>query len=272
MTRESEKNHRDLVTQGNPKMDLSPGKSPNGAIAVTGLSVGILFGLSVSPVASSVIGAILAMVTAALAIVVGWERHEASSLKMIPLAWFVSFLVIGAITGIVIRSHDLLAPSVLFGPSAREREVAEWVSLGIDRNEAAQAIFAKEYPLSSDVRLLRIPELEMELDKWNTLPVSTTLLMDHFVQYYYPTGGASSPPSPVYATMLYTPTSVLYAADSPQCSDLYASIVALGSVNEGLRVSIPRWQPLSNFQDTVTLQNIVSKDLCPSTKYSWPWD
>jgi multisubunit Na+/H+ antiporter MnhB subunit len=114
------------------------------APAFVGLGVGILVGLSASPIVGSVIGGVLAAATAAIAILMGVQRPEVGTIRMTSLAWFTSLLVIGALAGIVIRAHNLLGPGILFGKSEITRQVDFWTDMGIDKNKVVNTLFAKE--------------------------------------------------------------------------------------------------------------------------------
>ena len=69
------------------------------APAFVGLGVGILVGLSASPIVGSVIGGILAAATAAIAILMGVQRPEVGTIRMTSLAWFTSLLGLGHRSG-----------------------------------------------------------------------------------------------------------------------------------------------------------------------------
>ncbi|MCH8961019.1 MAG: hypothetical protein IH820_06760 [Bacteroidetes bacterium] len=60
---------------------------------------------------------------------------------MAPLAVFVAWLAIGASFGVVARSHRWLEPDI-------EKTVAEWDSLGLEKQYIAQRIFNRHYPSS----------------------------------------------------------------------------------------------------------------------------
>jgi hypothetical protein len=250
----------------------------NVAVAVVGLSVGVLMGLSASPVVGSVIGGILAMATAALAILVGWKRPELGAIQMAPLACFTSLLVLGGLLGVWMRAHSLLAPGVVVGVDERQRQVAAWVALGIPEQTAVNAIFAKEFPLSPDVRALRITDPVAELQKWTTATVSSTVLGDAFVRFVYPpasSGAARQTGAEPVSVALTNTASALWNSRMSACDDLLTELDKQGShnIHQALaRSARSRWQALAVIEDIEVLQMIVSEDLCPPDQYRWPWE
>ena len=128
-------------------------------LSFAGLSIGILSGLSVSPVIATVLSAVLAVCCAAVAAFSGLrepseENHttgakakEGTKPKLplaipitpVPVAVFSTLVAIGAVAGVVIRTHEWLAPS----PDHLRKK---WVAIGVDPKVAAERLFEARYP------------------------------------------------------------------------------------------------------------------------------
>lgn len=73
-----------------------------------GLLLGLLLGLAVSPVVSVIIGTISSL----LAVLLGLNENYLNPVKSIRIGSFGLFCVVGILSGIYIRSHNSLAPSL----------------------------------------------------------------------------------------------------------------------------------------------------------------
>ena len=207
------------------------------APAFVGLGVGILVGLSASPIVGSVIGGILAAATAAIAILMGVQRPEVGTIRMTSLAWFTSLLVIGASLGIIIRAHNLLGPGILFGTSEINRRVDFWIGMGIDKDKVVNALFIRELQQTGQGPSTDLATLAAQ------------------------------------ASAISASVSVLWASDIEACDDLFNEFDRSGTIKEALASSaLSRWRALAALEDIEVLQQIVSEDLCPPDQYQWPWE
>lgn len=114
------------------------------SMLLTGLGVGWLIGLSVSPVVSIVISSVTASVAAIVAALSGLQDKPKWTINPLPLAIFVGGVVIGSIVGVWARNHDWLGRSAA-------AEVTYWMDAGLDlpREEVAARLFEQQYTAES---------------------------------------------------------------------------------------------------------------------------
>jgi len=93
--------------------------------AGVGLMVGMLLGLSISPIVASFVGA----VGAGLAVLLGLNENHLTRAKSIRIGTFGFVTILGALIGIYLRTHNLLSPSL-------EEEKQRLLDLGYTTTEA----------------------------------------------------------------------------------------------------------------------------------------
>ncbi|HRW10344.1 MAG TPA: hypothetical protein P5121_34810 [Caldilineaceae bacterium] len=146
------------MTKGNPERKRANQNAKQSqwrhifALVLTGISIGWLSGLSMSPVISVVIGSVTTLVATIIAALSGvkeefWDKDTSPNtvkrwlraVTPVPLAWLVGGLLIGAHVGLFIRTHDLLSPSPA---DLLTQEVTKWETFGIPRDEVVAQLFA----------------------------------------------------------------------------------------------------------------------------------
>jgi len=101
-----------------------------------GLLLGLLLGLAVSPVVSAIIGTLSSM----LVVLLGLNENYLSPVKSIRIGAFGVFCVIGILSGMYIRSHDSMAPSL-------QSLYDEYKAMGFSDKEARNFIAYQEFDL-----------------------------------------------------------------------------------------------------------------------------
>lgn len=101
-----------------------------------GLLLGLLLGLSLSPVVSGIIGTVSSL----LVVMIGLNEKFMSPLKSIRIGAFGVFAVAGILSGIYIRSNNILSPSL-----AELKE--EYLEVGYSEREALDFISMMEFDL-----------------------------------------------------------------------------------------------------------------------------
>ncbi len=121
------------------------------SLAVAGLGIGWLIGLSVTPVVSIVITSITASAAAVIAAMSGVQRTDGDSgggrrlfpfdlrVSPVPLALLMVGMMIGAPAGVMVRSQNLLGLDV-------RSEVKMWTDLKVPADDVAQRLFDARYP------------------------------------------------------------------------------------------------------------------------------
>ncbi len=153
------------MANGKPKLNAHDGNSAQKqfstilALVVTGVGIGWLAGLSVSPVISVVITSVIGVAAAIVAALSGVKEefldadNSSATLKRflkavtpIPLAWLVFGLIVGAGSGVWMRTHNALSPNPPDPPPslALQEEVAQWEALGLPHEEVVRALFEKQ--------------------------------------------------------------------------------------------------------------------------------
>lgn len=99
-----------------------------------GLLFGIIMGTSTTPTVATVLGAL----TTLLAAILGLNDHYFNNVKAVRVGSFGFACVIGAYTGLYVRSHNLLSPS----PEAMK---AQYLRLGHSEEQALKLVTFKEF-------------------------------------------------------------------------------------------------------------------------------
>jgi hypothetical protein len=102
-----------------------------------GLCVGILIGMTTTPVIGTVVGALAAL----FATVFGVRLQDVEGFARI--GGFGALCVLGVLVGVALRTHNVLGISV-------SQQVAEWVAAGYDGATARQIVLFRELGLLSD--------------------------------------------------------------------------------------------------------------------------
>lgn len=129
------------------------------SLLITGMGIGWLAGLSVSPVISMIITTIIGSAAAIIAAVSGLNNQQVDnddtngsnvrrfpSLDTLPIAALVIGLVIGSYFGILARTHDWLEPDMTL-------EIKKWTNLGVSLKKQAIAdkMFNREFSMTNIV-------------------------------------------------------------------------------------------------------------------------
>jgi hypothetical protein len=104
-----------------------------------GLLLGLLLGLAVSPVVSVIIGTISSL----LAVLLGLNENYLNPVKSIRIGSFGLFCVVGILSGIYIRSHNLLAPSL-------QSLYSEYRAMGFSDKDSRNFIAYQEFNLTPE--------------------------------------------------------------------------------------------------------------------------
>lgn len=99
-------------------------------LLIIGCCIGLLTGLSVSPVIQTIISTILTFVISALAILCGVHETDKtkyrllkSNIDIVPIGCLVLGLTFGCLGGIFVRTHSLLSLKEPIPPSKEEKKV-----------------------------------------------------------------------------------------------------------------------------------------------------
>lgn len=111
------------------------------SLLITGIGIGWLIGLSVSPVVSIVITSVTGSAAAVVAVLSGLEKERQWSVNPWPLAVLIAGLVSGSMIGIEARNQDWLGRDIT-------AEVNKWTApdLGLPKTEVVNRIFEATYP------------------------------------------------------------------------------------------------------------------------------
>lgn len=102
-----------------------------------GLLVGVLLGTTVEPVVSVIIGAL----ASGLALLLGLNDEHFGNAKAIRIGSFGIACIVGAYSGIYVRSHNLLSPPQL----SMAEQKAEYIELGFSEREALDFIAYEKF-------------------------------------------------------------------------------------------------------------------------------
>jgi len=104
-----------------------------------GLLLGLLLGLAVSPVVSVIIGTISSL----LAVLLGLNENYLNPAKSIRIGSFGLFCVVGILSGVYIRSHNSLAPSL-------QSLYNEYRAMGFSDKDSRNFIAYQEFNLTPE--------------------------------------------------------------------------------------------------------------------------
>jgi len=114
------------------------------SLLICGAGIGILLGLSASPVLNIIVGSVIALVGGIIGGLSGLKSdsdapRRRSSVSALPLATLVIGLVVGSLLGIYIRNYDLLAPSP-------QQFANKWAGTDLPSNQLQKRLFENLYP------------------------------------------------------------------------------------------------------------------------------
>jgi hypothetical protein len=243
------------------------------SLIFTGLGIGWLIGLSISPVVSIVITSITGSAAAIVAAMSGLEQRPPANNKdddnddkntqihprrwrasPIPIAWLIVGIVAGSAIGIYVRNQDLL------GGSDLTIEIKRWTDIGLNEEEVARRLFESRY----SYRGWSGTDLSGEVEKWlNAGLTNKEEVARRLFESTYPLGAA--PAVNTGETKEAKPTStVLFTVSTTQCDTLYK---ALARSNEKLVEELGRMEHLRNLPDITNdpqaLERIITEVICP---------
>ncbi len=133
-------------------------RATNIILIITGMGIGWLVGLSVSPVVSIVITSVTGSTAAIVAALSGLNDGENDGAKAenkakrlrwevnpTPIAMLVIGLFLGSIAGIWVRTHDLLSPRT----STLTDEIDQWTTAGLEKKDVVNRLFENKYTTSN---------------------------------------------------------------------------------------------------------------------------
>lgn len=239
------------------------------SLLLTGLGIGWLVGLSVSPVVSIVITSVAGSAAAIIAAMSGLENQPKaesdskakkihfSKISPVPIASLVVGIVAGSIVGIYVRSHNGLGND----PSLA-KEVEQWTELGLNREEVTRRLFENKY----SYRGWMGTDLSAEIEKWTSEGLTNEEVVRRLLESTYPvdyefstntaTSGGVDPNDGV--------AGVLFAVEATECGNLYK---ALSRSQEALVKELGKIESLKELPNVVNdpqiLEKIVTEVLCP---------
>jgi len=247
-------------------------------LLVTGLGIGWLTGLSVSPVVSIVITSVTGAAAAIIAALSGLEDKPDEGnptnkrqrlqwqVSPLPLTMVVIGIATGSIVGINARNHHWFGSSV-------SAEIAQWTDLGIAEPAIANRLFEQRYPYSSYTRPYTRTQtlnwlggdLTAEVKRWTDAGLPQEEAARRLFEVEYP--AASSRTANTAATQANTQFgSILFAAAMQEKCKTLTALAEKGRYDDlqtELSSSAPPLRELPTIvTDTVKLAQIVEKVLC----------
>lgn len=238
------------------------------SLIITGLGIGWLAGLSVSPVVSIVITSVAGSAAAIIAAMSGLENQSKtegdsktknihfSKISPVPIAVLVVGIVAGSIVGIYVRSHNWL------GNPSLAKEVEQWTELGLNREEVARRLFENKY----SYRGWMGADLPAEVQKWTGEGLTNEEVVRRLLESTYPvdyevstktaTSGGTDP--------TVGAATVLFTVEATECGNLYK---ALSRSKEAFVKELGKIESLKELptivNDPQTLEKLVTEVLCP---------
>jgi multisubunit Na+/H+ antiporter MnhC subunit len=237
----------------------------SGLLIVTGLGIGWLMGLSVSPVVSIVITSLTGSAAAIIATMSGVERKITDTdqseknekiqtrrdVNPLPLALLIVGIIVGSGLGIFARSNDLLGSDI-------SAEMQKWSEIGIPEQEIARRLFEIHVPLTSQLAFtpgqgaaLKESDISAEIQKWSKFGILEEEIAHRLFEIHFPLNSQlASTPEQRGAS---TPEGVLFSISVEQCDTLRAaSIRAEIEDSDALADALRRIKELERLPDIVS--------------------
>ena len=182
-------------------------------IGITGLGIGWLLGMAVSPVIANVIAIVIGAAATLVAIMGGWRGKEEGtdvppplvgqlrSINTWPFALLMVGIIFGSILGLQARSEARFGSSLSY-------EVKTWTDQGIPKEEVVRRLFEREHPytpymepplwLATPISITTsVPitaswiavtsTLSSEVKMWESIGLSRTVIAERLFDLKYPT-------------------------------------------------------------------------------------
>ncbi|MCR9121365.1 MAG: hypothetical protein NXH91_03765 [Phyllobacteriaceae bacterium] len=133
------------------------------ALLMVGIGIGVLSGLSTSPVLSVILTSLMATTAAVTTVIAGLSGPPQGPQKSVRTVsvWPLSVLVLGIVAGAVVGAwarttytadHFMFSSSVAAykPPDGTKETIDEWVELGLDQRQVANALFAAHVGIVGD--------------------------------------------------------------------------------------------------------------------------
>ena len=157
------------------------------ALIVTGLGIGWLTGLSVSPVVSVVVTSVTGLAAAVVTALSGLkeesqgsnskERQKLPKLEVWPLAVLIFGLVIGSALGVLARNNHLLGSDVT-------SEIKKWAAVDVPQDAVMERLFGRTAGYSPYTEPYT-QTLQIEIDRWTSLGVSKEQIVERLFEQYF---------------------------------------------------------------------------------------
>lgn len=196
----------------------------NTCVLVTGLGVGWLVGLSVSPVLSIVITSVTGSAAAIVAALSGLEdrTNEIGSegqhrvwrwnVNPMPLALLMIGILTGSIIGILARNNHWLGSDI-------SSEILKWTDQGINRKDILDRLFEVNYPYSP-YSTTYTQTLDAEVTHWTQLGLSREKVVQQLFDKRYASNTTTESSKVNSDSRLGT---YLFATDVNECDNLLAA-------------------------------------------------
>lgn len=236
------------------------------SLIITGLGIGWLAGLSVSPVVSIVITSVAGSAAAIIATMSGLENQPKtegdsktknipfSKISPVPITVLVVGIVAGSIVGIYVRSHNWL------GNPSLAKEVEQWTELGFNREEVARRLFENKYSYRGWLGT----DLSAEVQRWTNEGLTNEEVVRRLLESTYPVDFEVSTNTVTSGGTDPTVGGALFTVEATECGNLYK---ALSRSQEALVKELGKIESLKELptivNDPQTLEKLVTEVLCP---------
>lgn len=243
------------------------------AVLATGIGIGWLIGLSVSPVVVTLLSTITGAAAAVIAALGGLEKPVGSDegsrfgfwrVNPLPLAALVAGIVAGSVFGLLARNYAWLG-------SDTAGEIAKWTRLGVAQEDVVDRLLEAKYPHLA-FSTAYTATLNAEIDHWVALGMERSEVVQRLFDRRHP---ANIPPQTTDSWAVGPGDSpsvgtFLYGAESDACRELLTAVTT-ARVREDDQVLVTAFEssPDSRFQqvpaiigDPSVLPRLVEEVLC----------
>lgn len=241
------------------------------SLIVTGLGIGWLAGLSVSPAISAVITSVIGVAAAVVTALSGLKPESSNPepvktlplrVQVWPLAVLVFFVVIGSGLGVLVRNNHLFGSDV-------DSEIAKWKRAGVPKEAVMERLFGTTATYSPYTEPVT-DTLQLEIDRWVSLGITETRVVNRLFEQRFANNLAIQSQKTLTSEVDSRLGSYLFAANTKECSRLLAAAtMATAMDNDQLLLTALRNSTVTQLRtlpdlvaDRALLTSIVEQVLC----------
>lgn len=236
-------------------------------LSLTGVGIGWLIGLSVSPVVSIVVTSVIGSAAAIVAVLGGLQHDQKTTatvsnhplttgkISALPLTILVIGISIGAIFGILGRNQHWFGSPI-------SSEIKMWSDQGIAKDEVFSRIFDRQYP---DLSIIPVPaNLTDTISVWTNAGIANEDVATGLFEFTYKQQIQRQENAPA-STEQSQQGSILFGISGSECNSLSAALAksdedVISAFESSTQASLRNLPSI--IDEPTTLREIIERVLC----------